>query len=239
MISIIVPTYNEEELLPACLESVINEQESLQLIVVDGASTDRTVQVARRYTNDLVALDQADLPAQLNAGAAKAGGEILLFLHADSRLTPGCLSRIKEIPSRVIGGAFTMQLEGKRLHYRALSAGGNLYCRLTRTYFGDRGIFVRAPVFNETGGFAPLPIMADVEFSRRLKRFGKTVLLKGPVISSSRKFDREGPLRNLSLVIYAILAFKLGADPEMIKNKYYRLPGGKKAERSNTDQKSG
>lgn len=221
MISVIVPAQNEEKLMPACLESIVCQQAGLELIVVDGGSTDRTVQIARRYAHKVVILDKADLPTQLNAGAAQATGETFLFLHADCRLAQGCLDRLQSIPAHVVGGAFTMQLEGDRFHYRLLSLGGNIYCRLTGTYFGDRGIFIRAPVFRELGGFASMSIMADVEFSHRLKRTGKSVLLKGPVISSSRKFDREGPLRSLYLIFYALLAFRFGVDPDEIKEKYY------------------
>ena len=86
-----------------------------------------------------------------------------------------------------------MEVAGHRPFYRLLSWGGNLYCRLTGTYFGDRGIFVRTAVFKELGGFADLPIMTDVDFSRRPKNRGRTVLLPGPILSSSRKFDKEIP----------------------------------------------
>jgi rSAM/selenodomain-associated transferase 2 len=223
MISVIVPTCNEENLLPGCLESIIKEQRNVQVIVVDGGSNDNTLTVARQYTKETVAMDKTDLAAQLNTGAAIAKGEILLFLHADSRLTNGCLGRIETLPPDVVGGAFTMQLESKRFFYRALSLGGNIYCRLTGTYFGDRGIFVRTSAFRRLGGFVNIPIMSDVEFSLRLKRLGRTVLLQGPVISSSRKFDQEGSLHTLYLIIYALLAFKLGLDPEKIKSKYYHL----------------
>jgi rSAM/selenodomain-associated transferase 2 len=226
MISVIVPVNNEEELLPGCLESLAGAGEKPEIIVVDGASRDRTREIARLYTEKVITLNRADLPAQLNAGAAEASGDILLFLHADSRLTPGCLDLIGKIPPQVIGGAFTMQLDGNRLLYRLLSAGGNLYCRLTGTYFGDRGIFVRSAVFQQLGGYREMPIMTDVDFSRRLQDTGRCIFLKGPVISSSRKFDREGPAKCLYLIIYALIAFRLGVDPRSIRQKYYRLPPG-------------
>ena len=220
-ISVIVPTHNEETQLPDCLESVLSGQADLELVVVDGASEDDTLQVARRYTGNIIALERGDLSAQLNAGAAAATGDILLFLHADSRLTPGALGRLKDIPWDIVGGAFTMQLEGSRFFYRLLSLGGNLYCHLTGTYFGDRGIFARTSAFRKLGGFADLPIMADVDFSRRLRSLGKTVLLKGPVVNSSRKFDQESPWRTLYLIVYALLAYRFKVDPEKIKEKYY------------------
>jgi len=191
--------------------------------VVDGASKDRSLQVARNYTDKVIALEKADLAAQLNAGAAEADGDILLFLHADSRLAPGALGRLKQLPCKVIGGAFSLQLDGDRTFYRLLSLGGNLYCRLTGTYFGDRGIFVRSSTYDLMGGFKPLPIMSDVEFSRRMHKLGKCCLLKGPVFSSSRKFDREGPMRTLYLIIYALTAYRFGMSEEAIKEKYYKL----------------
>ncbi len=224
MISVIVPTHNEEALLPGCLESILSEPAALQLIVVDGASNDGTLQVARRFTGDIITFPGADLPAQLNAGAEAASGDLLLFLHADSRLTPGSLDRLANLAPSVVGGAFTMELEGNRPFYRLLSTGGNLYCHLTGTYFGDRGMFVRTSAFRKLGGFAELPILADVEFSRRLRSLGKTVLLRGPVINSSRKFEHESPLRSIWLIIYALLAYRLKVDPEKIKDKYYSKP---------------
>ena len=99
-----------------------------------------------------------------------ASGDMLLFLHADSFLAPGCLSRMESLPENFVGGAFTMQLTGKDYFYRFLSWGGNIYCRLTGTYFGDRGIFVRATTFKEMGGFTELLIMTEVDFSKRLRR---------------------------------------------------------------------
>jgi len=221
MISVIVPTHNEEKLLPSCLESVVTQQGKYQLIVSDGASTDNTLQTARRYTNLVVTLNRPDLAGQLNAGAAAASGNKLLFLHADSFLSPGCISRLERLPANFVGGSFTMQVEGRRFFYRLFSLGGNLYCRLSGTHFGDRGIFVRTGVFKELGGFARLPIMTDVDFSQRLKSKGKTALLKGPVISSSRKFEKESAWRSLYLIFYALIAFKLNVDPLIIKEKYY------------------
>ncbi len=217
MISVIVPTHNEEALLPACLESITCQQADKEIIVVDGASNDRTLKLARSCADKVISLDKAGLPAQLNADANQARGEILLFLHADCRLAPGSLDRLKALSPRIVGGAFTMQLDGKKIHYRVLSLGGNIYCRFTGTYFGDRGMFVRASVFRDLGGFAALPIMADVDFSHRLRGAGKRLLLKGPVISSTRKFDDESPWRNLYLIIYALLAFRFRVDPGRIK----------------------
>ncbi len=114
-----------------------------------------------------------------------------------------------------------MKLTGKRGFYRYLEAGGDLYCQLTKTYFGDRGIFIRASAFKQMEGFRELAIMADVEFSRRMNRLSKTVFLPGPIISSSRKFDNEGSMNTLFKISWALLAYRLGYPPEKIRDKYY------------------
>ena len=222
MISVIVPTHDEEQLLPRCLRSVRNQGVECEVIVADGASCDDTLAIAGEYADTVIPGERPNLPAQLNAGAAAAKGDVLLFLHADCYLAPGCLARIEDLPPDVAGGAFTMRLDGRRLAHRILSAGGNAYCRLTGTLFGDRGMFLRASVFAQLGGFTDIPIMSDVDLSHRLRRAGRTVLLPGPVVSSARKFEGENPLRSLYLIFYALGAFRLGVDPEAIAGTYYR-----------------
>ncbi|MBW6463229.1 MAG: FAD-dependent oxidoreductase [Firmicutes bacterium] len=155
--------------------------------------------------------------------AAKAKGDVILFLHADSLLTAGMFEQIELClkQNEYIGGAFKMKLSGEQIFYRILEAGGDLYCRLTKTYFGDRGIFIRTSAFRQMGGFKELPIMTDVEFSRRMVSIGKTAFLPGPIISSSRKFDDEGPLHTLYKIFWALVAYRLGYPLEIIREKYY------------------
>lgn len=234
-VSVIVPTYNEERLLPRCLESLVAQPPgvSCEIIVTDGGSSDSTLRVAERYTQLLIRRDRPNLAQQLNAAAAAATGDTLLFLHADTTLPANALPHLAALPQDIVGGAFTMQVSGDRTFYRVLSWGGNAFCRLTRIYFGDRGMFVRARVFQQMDGFADLPIMTDVDFSKRLRRHGKTVLLPGPLRSSGRKFDHERPWRTLYLIFYALMAFELGVDPQRIKAKYYGAkrgePGGSRS----------
>ncbi len=222
-ISVIIPTYNEENYLSGCIESVRAQNYPSEIIVTDGGSKDGTLSIAHRFSEEVVVVEEKNLSKQLNAAAAIAKGELLIFLHADSLLTASIFEQIELClkQAKYIGGAFKMRLTGKRNFYRFLEAGGDLYCRLTRTYFGDRGIFIRASAFRQMGGFKELPIMADVEFSRRLNSFGKTAFLPGPVISSSRKFDYEGPLHTLYKILWALLAFRLNYPPEKIREIYY------------------
>jgi len=222
-ISVIIPAYNEESCLAHCIESVRTQNHPAEIIVTDGGSEDSTITMARKLSAEVIEIGERNLGKQLNRAAAIAKGEILLFLHADSMLASGIFEQIEASLNQkeYIGGAFRMKLTGKRAFYRFLEAGGDLYCRMTKTYFGDRGIFIRASVFKQMEGFGELAIMADVEFSRRMNSLGKTVFLPGPIISSSRKFDNEGSMNTLFKISWALLAYRLGYPPEKISEKYY------------------
>jgi len=222
-ISVIIPAYNEESCLAHCIESVRSQNHPAEIIVTDGGSEDSTRTMARNLSVKVIEIGERNLGKQLNRAAAIAKGEILLFLHADSLLTSGIFEQIEASLNQkeYIGGAFRMKLTGKRGFYRFLEACGDLYCRLTKTYFGDRGIFIRTSAFKQLGGFEEFPIMTDVEFSRRMAGIGKTTFLPGPLITSSRKFDDEGILQVLYKIFWALLAYRLGYPPEKIREKYY------------------
>jgi uncharacterized protein len=222
-ISVIIPTYNEESCLAHCIESVRAQNCPTEIIVTDGGSEDNTRAMAHKLSVKVIENGEKNLGLQLNRAATVAKGETLLFLHADSLLTAGIFEQVESClkQTELIGGAFRMKLAGKRSFYRFLEAGGDLYCRLTKTYFGDRGIFIRASAFKQMGGFKELAIMTDVEFSRRMNRTGKTAFLPGPIISSSRKFDSEGSINTLVKILWALLAYRLGCPPEKIRDTYY------------------
>ena len=222
-ISVIIPAYNEESCLAHCIESVRSQNHPAEIIVTDGGSEDSTRTMARNLSVKVIEIGERNLGKQLNRAAAIAKGETLLFLHADSLLTAGIFEQIESSLKQAenIGGAFRMKLSGNRNFYRILEAGGDLYCQLTKTYFGDRGIFIRASVFKQMEGFRKMAIMADVEFSRRMNSLGKTAFLPGPIISSSRKFDSEGSINTLFKISWALLAYRLGYPPEKIREKYY------------------
>lgn len=225
-ISVIIPAYNEESCLSHCIESIRAQNHPAEIIVTDGGSEDSTRNLARRLSVKVIDIGKKNLGLQLNRAAAIAKGETLLFLHADSLLTAGIFKQIESYlkQDEYIGGAFRMKLTGKRSFYRFLEAGGDFYCRMTKSYFGDRGIFIRPSAFKQMEGFRELAIMTDVEFSRRMNCIGKTAFLPGPIISSSRKFDSEGSVNTLSKILWALLAYRLGYPPEKIRGKYY---GGK------------
>jgi len=188
MISIVVPTLNEERSLPSLLNAIRRQTAEHEVIVVDSGSQDRTLDIARDHKVRTLVTRPGRGPA-LCFGAAASRGEVLLFLHADSTMQFGALDRIDEVLSadaRIIGGNFRLVFDGGTRFSRWLTR----FCALIRSlghYYGDSGIFVRRSVYDALGGFSPIPVMEDREFVRRLERFGRTTCIKHPpLITSSR-----------------------------------------------------
>ena len=222
MISIIIPTLNEERSLPSLLEAIRSQGVDHEVIVVDGGSQDLTLAVARQYR-----VRTAPAPpgrgAAVSAGAHKARGDVLLFLHADSTLPPGALARICETlaaDTKIVGGNFRLVFDGDAFFSRLLT---RLYALIRRigVYYGDSGIFVRRSIYDALGGFRPLPLMEDLEFVRRLERFGRTCSIKNPaLITSSRRFSERRPRDVLFGWIKLHVLFWLGACPERLAKIY-------------------
>jgi rSAM/selenodomain-associated transferase 2 len=223
-ISVVVPALDEELLLPRCLAS-LEDQIEHEVIVVDGGSRDRTVQLAQCAGALIERSPRANRGLQLNLGARRARGEVLLFLHADSCLPRGALAAVETLLSGrpdVVGGCFTMRLDSRSPVCRLASWGGDLYHRTGRPLFGDRAVFVRRDAFEAVGGFRELPIMEDVDLGRRLRRLrppgrrGRLVMLSGPVITSARAFKRLGGLRLLARILLACVAYRCGLPVDRI-----------------------
>lgn len=223
MISVVIPTLDEEQRLPACLAALAG-QAPHELIVVDGGSSDRTVDLAVAAGARVLAAPHRGRAQQLNYGAGAAGGEILMFLHADVRLPAGALARAEQaLADRpdAVAGSFSLLLDHPGLLYRVLSAAGNTVHRLWPTLYGDRAPFVWRRAFAEAGRFRPLPIMEDVDLSDRLHRLGQLVEVRGPVLASARDFERRGPLRLTAMIVIAVAAQRLRVSPRRIARFYY------------------
>lgn len=222
MISVIIPTIDEELLLPDCL-ATLDGQVAHELIVADGGSTDATLAIAGAAGAHIVS-SAPGRAAQLDSGAAQARGEVLLFVHADTRLPSGALARIEQVLAndpRIAGGCFTLRFDDPGSRYRFMAALGNAYHRLTRAQYGDRAMFARRAAFVAVGGFRPLAIMEDVDLGRRLRRRGRMVVLREPVTTSAREFRRQGAARLVAKIVIAHAAFRLGVAPERIERFYY------------------
>jgi rSAM/selenodomain-associated transferase 2 len=222
MISVVVPTLNEARALPALLTALQNEWPEHETIIVDGGSPDATVAIARARGARVLHAPPGR-GGQLCAGARKASGDILLFLHADSTFPAGGLRAIDATLAadpRLVGGNFRLLFDGDRRFSRWLT---RFYARIRRVglYYGDSGIFVRRRVYDAIGGFRPIPVMEDFDFVRRLERFGRTCCIREPpLITSSRRF--EG--RRMSAIVRGWIAlhllFRLGVPPERLARLY-------------------
>ncbi len=163
----------------------------------------------------------------MNAGAATASGEFLFCLHADSVPPPDALHLIEEAMAddHVVGGAFEHRFAERDWRLRIISAINRLRYRLTRNYYGDQGIFVRAGVFRQLGGYPRRRLMEDLAFSQRLKRRGRTALIRVPLTTSGRRFLARGPWRTFGFIVWLLGCYTLGLDTERYA-EYWRGPSG-------------
>ncbi len=218
LVSVIVPALNEAERIADCLRSIASQQGPHEIVVVDGGSSDATPALARPYAAVVAA--PRGRAAQMNAGARRGDGEVLLFLHADCRLPAAALAALRgamDDPGAV-GGTFTLRFDMERGLLR-------LYAFFTRFkprlfHYGDQGIFVRRAVFERMGGFAELPLMEDVDFLRRLRREGTVLLLRERVTTSARRFLRRGIARQQLLNAALVLFYHLGVAPAVLARWY-------------------
>ncbi|MEW6595318.1 MAG: TIGR04283 family arsenosugar biosynthesis glycosyltransferase [Thermodesulfobacteriota bacterium] len=220
-ISVIIPARNEAAVLPALLAALAREKVR-EIIVADGGSSDGTAETACRL-GARVASSPPGRGRQMNAGAALAGGEMLLFLHADTLPPSGFSTEIQRLLAdpAVILGAFRLGIAGQGAALRVIEVFANLRARLGLPY-GDQGLFLRAADFRALGGFAPLPLLEDVELVKRLRRRGKIRLAGTAVRTSARRWQRLGVLRTTLRNALVLLGFGLGIDPERLARFYRR-----------------
>ncbi|HOI13223.1 MAG TPA: TIGR04283 family arsenosugar biosynthesis glycosyltransferase [Methanoculleus sp.] len=220
MLSIITPVLNEEENIPGFLAHIRSLPAPLELIVVDGGSTDgtcRALEAAESFPHRITVLSSPrGRGVQMNAGARHATGTVLLFLHVDCRIppdAPGAISRALE-QDGVIGGGFFHTFSSRDLLLRLTDWFGNLLAARTQTFFGDFGIFVDKEAFFAIGGYEPLPYLEDVEFSRAARRHGRLVQVGSPIIVSPRRYHQKGKYRLTAVYILVMLLNLAGIRPK-------------------------
>lgn len=221
-ISVIIPTLHEEKTLPGTLARLRHPAFS-EVLVVDGGSRDRTladVALANPLTRVLNA--PTGRARQMNAGAAAAKGELLLFLHADTLLPTTAAQDITQAmaDTRIAGGRFDARLVPDRGLLWVVGRMMSWRSRLTGIATGDQAIFVRRKVFEDLGGFPDIPIMEDIAFSRRLKQAGHVAALHSCVMTSGRRWERHGAIRTIVLMWWLRLLFYLGVSPARLKRMY-------------------
>jgi rSAM/selenodomain-associated transferase 2 len=210
-VSIIIPTLNEEEVIERCLETVVNIP-GIEVIISDGGSTDKTVEMAGSYRDVKVVSSIRGRGAQMNAGASYAHGGILLFLHADSILSREVILKIPCVfkNNSIVGGAFKIRLLSDRLPYRLIEAGINFRSRLLKLPYGDQGLFVKRSVFKKLGGFGGMPVCEDLDFIWRLKKRGEIAILDEEILSSVRRWENSGVLRTSLRNQFLLASYVLG-----------------------------
>ena len=220
-LSIVVPVLDEAGTLAARLQALAPlRARGAELLVVDGGSGDGTRDIAQAHA-DRVLRAPRGRATQLNAGARAATGEVLLFLHADTQLPPEADRLIgAAIASDHVWGRFDVRIEGRHALLPMVAALMNLRSRWSGIATGDQALFVRRRVFESLGGFAPLPLMEDIDLSRRLKRIGPPACLREPVTTSGRRWDRNGFWRTVGRMWRLRAAFALGADAHALAQRY-------------------
>jgi rSAM/selenodomain-associated transferase 2 len=220
-LDVVVPMLNEAHDIVATLRALRLGAPDAQIIVVDGGSTDQSVAIARPLCHTVIAIS-ASRARQMNAGAAVAHGDAIVFVHADTQVPSNFAAAIDKAlanPS-VVGGRFDIELDDRAPGYRMVGAMISLRSRLMRSATGDQAIFVRREVFDRLGGFAEIAICEDVDFARRLRRAGRIACLRTRVITSARRWRRYGVIRTI-LRMWAIKSlFLLGVSPAWLKRHY-------------------
>jgi len=221
-ISIIVPALNEAAGIVATLAALQSLRAAgHEVIVVDGGSTDGTGERARAAA-DRVIFAPRGRAAQMNAGAALARGDILLFLHADTRL-PGNADALVLHRMGASGrawGRFDVGIEGKSRLLPLIAFGMNLRSRTTGIATGDQAIFVRRAAFVQAGSFPTIALMEDIALSRALKRISPPLCLSEKVLTSGRRWESRGVLRTVLLMAWLRLQFFFGAAPARLARLY-------------------
>ena len=229
-ISVIIPTLNEERTIMTTLAhtAALGFDE---LIVVDGGSLDQTPVLVESYRRRTQSPAQSPVrlvtaprgrARQMNEGAKASRGEILLFLHADTQLPGDAKTMIDTTlaDQRLVGGRFDVRFDRPSAWGSIISRMMNWRSRLSGIATGDQALFVRRPVFEQMGGFADMPLMEDIDFSRRLKQKGATVALTATVTTSFRRWERHGPLRTLLLMWVLRFLYWIGVRPSYLVDWY-------------------
>jgi rSAM/selenodomain-associated transferase 2 len=223
MISIVIPALEEARNLERLLPALAAAPGRPEVIVVDAGSADDTARVVARVPPVRLIRSPRGRARQMNAGAAVARRPVLLFLHADTRLPhafEAAIAGALEDPG-VVGGRFDVRIDSPRLPFRLIEALMNLRSRLSGIFTGDQAIFVRRAVFDALGGYPDIPLMEDVELTRRLKRRGRRACLRLRVTTSARKWEREGIVRTVVLMWILRFLHRCGVSPARLHRWYY------------------
>lgn len=219
-LAIVIPVLDESPVIVGALRRLQPlRARGVEVIVADGGSRDDTVALAQPLA-DRVVTTSCGRGVQMNAGAAAATSEALLFLHCDTALPADADRLIARALEQSAWGRFDVRIDGASRALGVVAGMMNLRSRTTGICTGDQGIFVRREVFVALGGFAEIALMEDIEFSQRARRLGRPAAIDTPVITSGRRWERGGVVRTVVLMWELRLRYFLGADPLMLARRY-------------------
>ncbi len=221
-VSIVIPCLNESANIQSCLQRLQSLRAlGCELIVVDGGSIDESAALAAPLAGQLLHSD-AGRARQMNAGAAIAQGQWLLFLHADSCLPEDSERWLESLVAAPFSwGFFRLRLSGTHRLFRLIEAAINIRSRISSVATGGQCLFMRRELFNTLGGFADIPLMEDVEMSKRLRKTSSPYRWPTPVVTSSRRWEQHGIITTVLLMWRLRLAYFLGVSPNKLYDQYY------------------
>ena len=222
-LAIVIPALDEAANLSRLLPDLARGCPGADIVVVDGGSGDDTAAVVARLPGPRLLESARGRAVQMNHGARATGGDTLLFLHADTRLPDGAARAIEQALAEpgVVGGRFDVRFDNERPLFRVIAWFMNTRSRASGICTGDQAIFVRRADFEAVGGYPDIPLMEDIELSRRLKRRGRLRALRLRVTTSARKWEREGPLRTMGLMWALRFLHFCGVAPARLHRWYY------------------
>jgi len=219
-VSIVVPTFNEADNIVATLLPLqVLRQQGHEIIVADGGSDDATIELASPLSDKIINAPRGRA-RQMNAGAQIANSDVLLFLHADTLLPDNAVELIQHSLQTKQWGRFDVQLSGRQPLLRVVALMMNWRSRLSGIASGDQAIFINRALFDSIGGYADIPLMEDIDISKRLKHLSHPACINARLTTSSRRWEQHGILKTIILMWRLRLAYFLGAKPEQLARLY-------------------
>ena len=226
-LSVVMPVLNEADGIEEALAALAPLRErGVEVVVADGGSSDATIALARPLADAVIAAPRGR-GAQMNAGAAASNGDVLLFLHADTRLPGDADALISELvrsdyTSGPFWGRFHVRIAGGHPLFPIIAAMMNLRSRLTGIATGDQAIFMSRAAFGP--GFPDIALMEDIAMAKRLKRTGRPLCIASPVVPSGRRWEKHGVMKTILLMWWLRLAYFFGANPTWLARSYGYVP---------------